>query len=103
MSNLVQEKGSDVLDSQDRLRFETLVLPRLDAAFHTIAALVYGRHKHEISVFIWPIAENDAAPRSGTQQGHQWISWREDGMEFYAVSDIAATDLAELQQLFSQF
>jgi RNA polymerase sigma-70 factor (ECF subfamily) len=34
MSNPVQGKGSDVLDSQDQVRFEVLVLPHLDAAFN---------------------------------------------------------------------
>ena len=34
MSNPVQGKGSDVLDSQDQVRFEMLVLPHLDAAFN---------------------------------------------------------------------
>ncbi|MGB2663059.1 MAG: zf-HC2 domain-containing protein [Candidatus Acidiferrum sp.] len=67
----------------------------------TIAALVYGRHKHEVSVFIWPTTETDAAPRSGSHQGYQWICWRKGGMEFYAVSDTAASDLEQLQQLFS--
>jgi hypothetical protein len=32
VSNPVQGKGSDVLDSQDQVRFEMLVLPHLDAA-----------------------------------------------------------------------
>jgi anti-sigma factor (TIGR02949 family) len=69
----------------------------------TIAALVYGRHKHEVSVFIWPTTKNDAGPRFGSHQGYQWISWRKGGMESYAVSDIPASDLAQLQQLLSQF
>lgn len=34
MSNSVWGKGSDVLDSQDQVRFEQLVLPHLDAAFN---------------------------------------------------------------------
>jgi RNA polymerase sigma-70 factor (ECF subfamily) len=34
MSDLVQEKGTDVLDSQEQVRFEMLVLPHLDAAFN---------------------------------------------------------------------
>jgi RNA polymerase sigma-70 factor (ECF subfamily) len=34
VSNPVQERGSDVLDSQDQVRFEMLVLPHLDAAFN---------------------------------------------------------------------
>lgn len=34
MSNPAQEKGLDVLDSQDQVRFEMLVLPHLDAAYN---------------------------------------------------------------------
>jgi RNA polymerase sigma-70 factor (ECF subfamily) len=34
VSNPVRGKGSDVLDSQDQVRFEMLVLPHLDAAFN---------------------------------------------------------------------
>jgi len=34
MSNPVQGKGSDVLDSQEQVRFETLVLPHLDAVYN---------------------------------------------------------------------
>jgi anti-sigma factor (TIGR02949 family) len=68
----------------------------------TVAALVYGRRKHEISVFIWPTSEADAAPRSGSHQGYQWICWRKGGMQFFAVSDSAASDLEQLQQLISK-
>jgi RNA polymerase sigma-70 factor (ECF subfamily) len=34
LSNPVQGKGSDVLDSQEKVRFEALVLPHIDAAFN---------------------------------------------------------------------
>jgi RNA polymerase sigma-70 factor (ECF subfamily) len=34
MNSSVREKGSIVLNSQDQVRFETLVLPHLDAAFN---------------------------------------------------------------------
>ncbi len=67
----------------------------------TVAALVYGRRKHVVNVFVWPTAEKDAAPRTGSIQGYQWIDWRKQGMEFYAVSDAAAPDLDQLQRLFS--
>jgi anti-sigma factor RsiW len=67
----------------------------------TIAALVYGRQKHVVSVFSWPTTELDAAPHSGSHQGYRWIEWRKGGMEFYAVSDTALSDLEQLQQLFS--
>jgi RNA polymerase sigma-70 factor (ECF subfamily) len=34
MNSAVQKRGSIVLDSQDQVRFETLVLPHFDAAFN---------------------------------------------------------------------
>jgi anti-sigma factor (TIGR02949 family) len=76
---------------------------RLDVVHgRTTAALVYGRRKHLVNVFIWPTGEPDAAPHSGSSQGYQWLAWRKSGMEFYAVSDTSGGDLAQLQQLFVQ-
>jgi anti-sigma factor RsiW len=75
---------------------------RLDVVDNrTVAALVYGRRKHVVNVFIWPTSEKDAAPRTGSIQGYQWIDWRKQGMEFYAVSDASAPDLDQFQRLFS--
>jgi anti-sigma factor RsiW len=75
---------------------------RLDVVDNrTVAALVYGRRKHVVNVFVWPTYEKDTAPRRGSIQGYQWIDWRKQGMEFYAVSDAAAPDLDQLQRLFS--
>jgi anti-sigma factor RsiW len=75
---------------------------RLDVVDNrTVAALVYGRRKHVVNVFVWPTSEKDATPGTGSIQGYQWIDWRKRGMEFYAVSDAAASDLDQLQRLFS--
>src|SRR5256885_3783361 len=43
MSGSDQGKGSDVLDEQDRARFEQLVLPHLDAAFNLARWLLKSR------------------------------------------------------------
>jgi hypothetical protein len=43
VSNPVQGKGMDVLDSQEQVRFETLVLPHLDAAFNLARWLLRSR------------------------------------------------------------
>lgn len=67
-----------------------------------IAALVYGRRKHLVSAFIWPTGEQNASPRAGSRQGYQWISWRKGGMEFWVVSDVAPSDLEQLQRLFTE-
>jgi anti-sigma factor RsiW len=68
----------------------------------TVAALVYARRKHFVNVFIWPTDEKDAAPRSGSQRGYQWIEWREGGMDFCAVSDAVPSALEQLQRLFTE-
>ncbi len=68
----------------------------------TVAALVYGRRKHLVNVFIWPADVRDIAAESGSQKGYQWVHWRKAGMEFCAVSDVAKTDLEQLQQLLAQ-
>ena len=68
----------------------------------SVAALVYGRRKHFINVFVWPSNEKDAAPRSGSRQGYQWVEWRARGMEFCAVSDAAPSALEQLQSLLAE-
>jgi anti-sigma factor RsiW len=76
---------------------------RLDVVGNrSVAALVYGRRKHVVNVFIWPSSEKDAARRTGSVQGYQWVEWRKQGMEFYAVSDAASSDIQELERLFAQ-
>ena len=76
---------------------------RLDVAGgRTVAALVYARRKHIISVFIWPSEQPDVAPQFGSDHGYQWLSWRKGGMEYCAVSDVNAEDLRQLQSLLSR-
>jgi RNA polymerase sigma-70 factor (ECF subfamily) len=43
LSGFTQGKGNDVLDSQDRVRFEQIVLPHLDAAFNLSRWLLRSR------------------------------------------------------------
>ncbi len=68
----------------------------------TVAALVYGRRKHFVNVFIWPTPDANTYPLSGAQQGYNWITWRKNGMVYWAVSDVSASDLGELQHLLSR-
>ncbi len=76
---------------------------RLDVLHgRSVAALVYGRRKHVVNVFVWPTTQGDHAPRSGSQLGYQWMEWRKGGMEFCAVSDTSTSDLEELERLISR-
>lgn len=67
----------------------------------SVAALVYGRRKHVVNVFVWPTDEKDNPARSGTLQGYQWTTWRAGGMEFCAVSDAAPSALEQLHSLLA--
>jgi anti-sigma factor RsiW len=65
-----------------------------------VAALVYQRRKHFINVFVWP----DAAGSNSTQtieprQGYNMTRWSRGGFQFWAVSDVSASDLAEFVRL----
>ena len=65
----------------------------------TVAVLVYGRRQHKINVFIWPTDLGDSEPVSGSRLGYNWVEWRREGMEMWAVSDLNASELSELERL----
>ena len=80
-----------------------LVGGRLDVfQGRTVAALVYGRRKHFVSVFIWPDATQDMEQYAGAWNGYQWISWKQSGLRFCAVADTSRDDLTALKDLFSR-
>jgi anti-sigma factor RsiW len=64
-----------------------------------VAALVYGRRKHLINLFVWPEGKDPAVSGEGSRQGYNWLSWRAGDMRFCLVSDVSPGDLRELQQL----
>jgi len=68
----------------------------------TVAALVYGRRKHFISVFVWPYASAEKERNEGAKNGYQWISWKQGGLRLCAVSDTSRDDLAALKDLFTR-
>ena len=79
-----------------------LVGGRLDVfQGRTVAALVYGRRKHFVSVFIWPDATQDVEQYVGAMNGYQWISWKQNGLRFCAVADTSRDDLVALKNLLS--
>lgn len=80
-----------------------LVGGRLDVIDgHDVAALVYSRRKHLISVFVWPERQQgEGLGRGGARQGYNWRSWQSGDMRFCAVSDAAAADLDQLKALIS--
>ena len=66
-----------------------------------VAALVYKRRLHIINVFLWPSeGQAEEAPHAAGFKGYNAISWTAGGITHWAVSDLNAKELAELQAMF---
>jgi anti-sigma factor RsiW len=68
----------------------------------TVAALVYGRRKHIVNVFVWQSQDSMPFSDSGERQGYHWVAWKKDGFLFCAVSDTVLADLQQLKSFFLQ-
>ena len=58
-----------------------------------VAVLVYHRRQHPINLYIWPTQKSATLAAAMTQQGYHVLHWVNNGMEFWAVSDVAAAEL----------
>jgi len=68
-----------------------------------VAALLYGRHQHKITLYVWPSAQNAAvAATTETRQGFHLIHWADSGMTFWAISDLNSTELQQFVQLIQK-
>jgi anti-sigma factor RsiW len=66
-----------------------------------VAVLIYHRALHIINVYIWPTQTNgSSAISTHTIHGYNVVSWRKNGFEFRAVSDLNAAELRDLARLF---
>ena len=69
----------------------------------TIAALVYHRNKHPINLFITPApTSRTPSPTVITRRGYNVFSWTNNGMKYWAVSDLNQTELREFTELFER-
>ena len=78
-----------------------LVGGRLDALDgRRVAALVYRRKLHLISVYEWPAASAtaSASQREAQQHGYTVLRWIDNGMHYVAVSDVDPVALREFAQ-----
>jgi anti-sigma factor RsiW len=69
----------------------------------TVAALVYQRNKHPINLFVMPAATTrSTSPTATTRRGYNVLAWTNNGMRYWAVSDLNQTELREFAQLFER-
>jgi len=68
-----------------------------------VAALVYQRGQHPINLFVWP---SNGAPAvnetASVHQGYNLIRWSNEGMNYWAVSDLNLAELQQFVQLLHQ-
>lgn len=62
-----------------------------------VAALVYGRDRHLIDLYVWP---GDSGRVATTVAGHSLRGWSEGGMRFLAISDLNPTELDSFAALW---
>jgi len=66
-----------------------------------IGAIVYRRRLHVINLFVAQTASTERrAAKTETFQGFNIRSWSEGGLNYWAVSDLAADELAEFSDKF---
>jgi anti-sigma factor RsiW len=64
-----------------------------------VAALVYRHRLHNINLFIWPSTAKDSDVRVMDQRGYHLVSWVAGGMNYWAVSDLAGSELDTFTRL----
>jgi len=63
-----------------------------------VAALVYRRRLHVVTVFLWPSAgASEATPRETTQRGYNIIAWTKGGVAYWGISDLNMDELRTLR------
>lgn len=80
----------------------TLVGGRLDYIdARAIGAVVYKRRQHVINLFVAQTSSTEhRPPKTQTMQGFNCRRWGERGLNFWAVSDLGADELAEFVDKF---
>jgi len=69
----------------------------------TVAALVYKRNKHPINLFITPApTSRSTSPTVTTRRGYNVLAWTNNGLKYWAVSDLNQAELRQLAELFER-
>ena len=66
-----------------------------------VAALVYRGGTHPINLLVWPTkVSGDSEPKLESKNGFATLHWRQNGLEFWAVSDIEQAQLESFVRLW---
>jgi anti-sigma factor (TIGR02949 family) len=81
-----------------------LIGGRLDyVGGRSVAALVYGRRQHVISVLLWPTVRGPAAAAATqTRQGYHLLRWTTPDYAYWVVSDLGLAELQDFAHMVRQ-
>jgi anti-sigma factor RsiW len=60
-----------------------------------VAALVYGRRKHFINVFVWPADGSRAGGAPPMRRGYHVLHWTTPDLTYWVASDVGLAELTE--------
>ncbi len=64
-----------------------------------VAALVYGRRRHLINVFLWPQAGPEGVARPVERRGYHILHWGTPELAYWVVSDLGLSELTDFAEL----
>jgi anti-sigma factor RsiW len=65
-----------------------------------VAALVFRRNQHVITLFTWPSGRSSIGEVS--QNGYHVVAWTQDSMTYWAVSDLSWEELRQFARLYRE-
>jgi anti-sigma factor RsiW len=65
------------------------------------AALVYGRRRHFVNLFIWPDGGAASGESVQNHNGYSLLHWITGGMSYWAVTDASPVDLSAFKEAYS--
>jgi anti-sigma factor RsiW len=65
-----------------------------------VAALVFRRNRHVITLFTWPSGRSSFGEVS--QNGYHVVAWTQDSMTYWAVSDLNREELQQFARLYRE-
>ncbi|MGN6391952.1 MAG: anti-sigma factor family protein [Gemmatimonadales bacterium] len=60
-----------------------------------VAALVYGRRQHVVSVFVWPVQKPEREAGPVTRNGYHVLHWATPEFTYWVTSDIGLAELRD--------
>jgi anti-sigma factor RsiW len=67
-----------------------------------VAALVYHRRQHVITLFIWPSGSSPVRDATVSHNGYHLLQWTDGTMTYWAVSDASLPELQTFRALLKQ-